>query len=229
MKSHSGIKAVSFDAAGTLIHLAEDVGTSYGRVANAFGVSVDSAVLNRAFGIVWKRTPPPFSDETGADEPHEKAWWQRLVGEVFCEAGAPFSDEPAFTAFFEALYLHFEAPGTWLAVPGARETVDRIAKAHRCVILSNFDARLRRVLADLDLLAPFEAVFVSCEMRLSKPDPRVFATVATSLGLFPREILHVGDDPLCDWAGAEAAGFPHFRVGPGQQNISELLSELSLA
>jgi len=114
-------------------------------------------------------------------------------------------------------------------VPGAKETVEAIAGARRCVVLSNFDSRLRRVLADLDLLAPFESLYLSGERRLSKPDPRAFASVATSLGLTPREILHVGDDPQCDWEGARAAGFPHFRVGPGQRNISELLSELSLA
>jgi len=226
---HSAIKAVSFDAAGTLIRLDEEVGTSYSTVAAAFGVTVAPDALNRVFGTVWKRTPPPFSDDTAGIDPHEKAWWRRLVREVFSEAGATFPDEATFAAFFEALYLHFESPGTWLPVPGAKETVARVADTYRCVVFSNFDARLRRVLADLDLLAPFEALYLSCEMRLSKPDPRAFATVSAGLGLTPREILHVGDDPRCDWAAADSAGFPHFRVGPGQRNISELLSELSLA
>lgn len=223
------IKAVSFDAAGTLIQLAEEVGTSYSRVAASFGVAVDPPALNRVFGTVWKRTPPPFSEDAADHDPHEKAWWSRLVRDVLTEAGATFPDEATFAEFFEALYLYFESPGTWLAVPGARETVARVAGTHRCVVFSNFDGRLRRVLTDLEFLAPFEALYLSCEMRRSKPDPRAFATVASGLGLHPREILHVGDDALCDWAGAHAAGFPHFRVGPGQRNISELLSELSLA
>ena len=222
------IKAVSFDAAGTLIQLAEEVGTSYSKVAASFGIPVAPAALNRVFGTVWKRTPPPFSEEAAEHDPHEKAWWGRLVREVFTEAGATIPDEATFGEFFEALYLHFEIPGTWLAVPGAKETVEKIATSRRCVVFSNFDGRLRRVLADLDLLSPFEALYLSCEMRRSKPDQRAFATVASGLGLHPREILHVGDDPRCDWAGAHAAGFPHFRVGPGQRNISELLSELSL-
>ena len=226
---HSVIKAVSFDAAGTLIQLAEPVGTSYSTVAATFGVSVTPDALNRVFGTVWKRTPPPFSEDAADHDPHEKAWWGRLVREVFTEAGATIPDEATFAEFFEALYLHFEIPGTWLAVPGAKETAEKVATSHRCVVFSNFDGRLRRVLADLDLLAPFESLYLSCEMRLSKPDPRAFATVATGLGLTPAEILHVGDDPRCDWEGARAAGFPHFRVGSGQRNISELLSELSLA
>jgi putative hydrolase of the HAD superfamily len=222
---------VSFDAAGTLIHLAEPVGVTYARVAAEHGVTADPAAIGRAFGTVWKRTPAPFSQEApGTDaDPHERAWWSRLVRAVFAETGIHFSDEGRYESLFDALYLRFEEPGTWLAEPGTGEIVRRIASAHRCIVLSNFDARLRRILADLALLDPFEAVFLSCEERLSKPDPRLFARVSERLGVAPGAILHVGDDPVCDWAGAEAAGYRHFRVGRGQKDLRDLLVELSLA
>lgn len=219
---------VSFDAAGTLIHLAEPVGVTYARVAGEHGITADPARLSEAFGKVWKLTPAPFSEE-GDPDPHERSWWSRLVRAVFAEAGATFPDEAHYEIFFDALYLRFEEPGTWIAEPGTGEVLRRIAGAHRCIVLSNFDARLRRILADLDLLDPFEAVFVSCEERLSKPDPRLFARVSERLGVAPDSILHVGDDPRCDWAGAEAAGYRHFRVGKGGFPLSRLLEELSLA
>lgn len=225
----SRIKAVSFDAAGTLIQLAEEVGSSYAKVAGRHGIAASPGALNRAFREVWKRTPPPFAEAGPIMDPHEKAWWHRLVREVFLEAGTTFPGNEAFDDFFESLYRHFEEPGTWLPVPGAAEVVRAVAGAGRCVVLSNFDARLRRVLGDIDLLNPFEHLFLSCEFHLSKPDPRLFAKVSETLDLPPGDILHVGDDPHCDWAGAEAAGFQHFRVGKGQRNILELLSELSLA
>jgi len=228
---HDPPAVVSFDAAGTLIHLAEPVGVTYARVAAEHGVSADPAAIGRAFGTIWKRTPPPFSQTASdaADDPHERAWWSRLVRAVFAETGIPFPDEAHYASFFDALYLRFEEPGTWLAEPGTDEILRRIAEAHRCIILSNFDARLRRILADLGLLDPFETLFLSCEERLSKPDPRLFGRVSERLGVAPAAILHVGDDPICDWAGAEAAGFRHFRVGRDQQNLRNLLVELSLA
>jgi putative hydrolase of the HAD superfamily len=222
---------VSFDAAGTLIHLAEPVGVTYARVAARHDAIVDPTVIGRTFGAVWKRTSPPFSAESvaTADDQPERAWWSRLVRDVFAESGVTFPDKVSYDAFFDDLYLHFEEPGTWLAAPGTAEILHRIAAAHRCVVLSNFDARLRRVFSDLGLVEPFEAIFLSGEERLSKPDPRLFARVSERLGVRPEAILHVGDDPVCDWAGAEAAGYRHFRVGQGQGDLQDLLVELSLA
>jgi putative hydrolase of the HAD superfamily len=224
-------EVVSFDAAGTLIRLAEPVGATYARIAARHGVRTDPDEIGRAFGRVWKRSPPPFSappEVSAVGEPDERTWWSHLVREVFREADAPFGDG-AFADFFDELYRRFEEPGAWLAAPDADLVLTRVSAVSRCVVLSNFDGRLRRILADLGLLDPFEALFLSCEQRLSKPDPRLFARVSETLGVAPDRILHVGDDPVCDWAGAEAAGFRHFRVGRGQRPLRELLGELSLA
>ncbi len=53
----------------------------------------------------------------------------------------------------------------------------------------------------------FDEIVTSCEVGAAKPDPRLFAEAARRLGLPPSEILHVGDRPELDLAGATAAGF----------------------
>ena len=221
-------EVVSFDAAGTLIHLAEPVGATYARVAAEHGVTVSPEALGRAFKQVWSRTPPPFSEASEMPDGNERDWWSRLVRDVFATAGGEFTGPGHYDRFFDSLYLRFEEPGTWVAAPDAKQVVDRVSKAHRCIVLSNFDSRLRRILGDLDLLEPFETLFLSCEQRLSKPDPRLFRRVAESLEVAPGDILHVGDDPVCDWEGASAAGFRTFRVGPDSGPLRLLLDELSL-
>ncbi|MCH1409340.1 MAG: hypothetical protein L7V87_09935, partial [Verrucomicrobiales bacterium] len=74
----TNIQAITYDAAGTLIHLAEPVGVSYSTVAARHGISSAPERLDAAFETVWKRTPLPFDDRARRD-PNEKAWWQRVV------------------------------------------------------------------------------------------------------------------------------------------------------
>lgn len=223
------VKALSFDAAGTLIELSEPVGVSYHRVAQNHGIEACPEALAEAFKSVWRRTPSAFSAESPVNDPDEKSWWHRLVKKVFAESGATLPTDSTFDVFFEALYGHFEEPGTWRAVDGAHAALERIAADYPCIVLSNFDGRLRRILADLDLIAPFDAILLSCELGASKPDPSVFAAAQKALNLPASEILHVGDDPVCDWEGAANAGFASFRVGKGQSTLNELLRQLSLA
>ena len=227
--SSQKLRAVSFDAAGTLIHLAEPVGVSYSMVASRFGIHATPEKLETSFRAVWKRTPLPFSAESHISDPNEKEWWRRLVRLVFEDAGADLPSDDEYDRFFEALYDHFESTGTWVADPDAHRVLETASGPFRCLLLSNFDARLRRILEDLGLLGFFEHQILSCEIGASKPDPVMFQKAASALRLPPDEILHVGDDPICDWEGATAAGFHLFKVGKGQKRLGELLGELSLA
>lgn len=222
------IQAITFDAAGTLIQVAEPVGITYARIAAEHGFTVDPDTLSQAFRTVWKRTPHPFSDESPPDS-DERDWWYRLVRAIFAEAHCPLPTGSQYDSFFDALYVHYEEPGAWLLIPGAERVVSRVAEQYRCAILSNFDSRLRRILKDLGLIQYFDPIFLSGEQKLSKPDLRLYQRIAENLALPPSQILHVGDDPICDWHGAVAAGFQVFRIGHEENDISELLQELSLA
>lgn len=226
--SHSPILAITFDAAGTLIHLAEPVGVSYARIAAEHGIESNPDDLGKAFGSVWKRTPLPFSPHSRVTDPDEKSWWRRIVREVFEEAGSNLPGEERFDTFFEALYLHFESPGTWLADPAAIPTLEKLSARYRCIVLSNFDGRLRKILDDLGLLSFFETCLLSCELGASKPNPAVFDAAAQWLQLAPGQILHVGDDPVCDGEGARAAGFAHFRVEKGRNDLGKIIDVFHL-
>lgn len=220
------IEALTFDAAGTLIHLAESVGTTYSAVANEHGHRSNPVDVDRAFGSIWKATPD-FA--ASAAFPDERSWWRSLVLEVFEEAGYPWSADEDYQEYFAQLYDHFAAPGTWLADPDAVEVLERVSASLPCLILSNFDGRLRSILRDTNLSSYFQGEILSCELGFSKPDRRIFAAASASLETDPERILHVGDDPERDWAGAEKAGFRVFRTGRKGRPLRDLLGELSLA
>lgn len=76
----------------------------------------------------------------------------------------------------------------------------------RCAVVSNWDCSLPGVLAQLGILERFAAVSVSAVVGVRKPDPRIFEHTLTLLGVEQRMVVHVGDDPECDVAGARSAG-----------------------
>lgn len=64
-------------------------------------------------------------------------------------------------------------------------------------------AMLRIVLERLGILPFFNALAFSNELRLRKPDPRIFILTLEQLGVKPEQALHVGDDPQTDVGGAK--------------------------
>ncbi|MFH1743965.1 MAG: HAD family hydrolase [bacterium] len=65
---------------------------------------------------------------------------------------------------------------------------------------------LRQLLADEGLLELFDVFVFSDEIGRSKPEPVVFETVASALGIEPRELVHIGDREQKDIDGPHAVG-----------------------
>lgn len=83
-----------------------------------------------------------------------------------------------------------------------RPALGQLRGSFTLATLTNGNADLGRIgLADL-----FEISLDARAIGAAKPDPRAFASVAEALGLEPREIVYVGDDPQVDVTGARAAG-----------------------
>ena len=95
--------------------------------------------------------------------------------------------------------------------------VRRIARSHRTVVVSNGGAGQRRKLAAAGLSDAFEHVVVSGEVRARKPSPAIFERATALLGVEPSSILHVGDDPEADIAGAAGAGLSTCWVARGRE------------
>lgn len=70
------------------------------------------------------------------------------------------------------------------------------------VSISNGTAELARVGLD----GHFRFSVSAGEIGVAKPSPAIFLHACERLGLAPAQVLHVGDDPYADVAGARAAG-----------------------
>jgi putative hydrolase of the HAD superfamily len=203
------MRAVLLDAGNTIIHARTSVGEVYAFVARRHGVEADARELDRAFHAAFRRRKEAFV--LSASNPHspdrERAWWRDVVREAFRCAGSSERLEPLFDSVFDDLYRSFEEPEVWTVFPDVVPCLDVLERRGVPVaVLSNWDSRLHRVLAGLDLHRRFRFVLTSAEFGAEKPDPSIFLEASRRFGLAPDEIVHVGDLEVDDLQGARAAG-----------------------
>ncbi len=199
------IKAIFFDAAGTLFHLDGSVGEIYTSLARKHGKNVTEKVLEEGFRRAFTNAPPmAFPSFAPRDLPAlERRWWFDLVSDIF----APYGSFPQFDVYFEALYDLFSEAKTWKLYPETRETLFSLKEMNlRLGIISNFDSRLFALLEGLGIKEFFESVVASTSAGAAKPSKKIFEKALKIYGLEPGEALHVGDSYEIDFIGAQNAG-----------------------
>jgi putative hydrolase of the HAD superfamily len=107
-------------------------------------------------------------------------------------------------------------------------TLRQLSKLTALGVLSNGSSEVqRRKLAasvpSQDM--PFRAVHISGETHLTKPSLRAFTHAAAALGVSCEQVLHIGDDPDADIAGALNAGMQARRVD-SPATLPDVLAEL---
>jgi putative hydrolase of the HAD superfamily len=220
------IKAVFFDAVGTLFRLTTTVGDHYAYVGGEVGLDLDAQNLERAFHTAWKQMPQRAAID-GPRENDDKGWWRELVDRVL-EQVAPSLSELDRDNFFEVAYEHFAEAGVWELYPEVPGVLDQLAPRFQLAVISNFDGRLRLVLQHLGISKFFTHVFISSELGADKPDPEIYRRALKFIDLKPNEVLHVGDDPERDWEAASAAGLSIFRLDRRKNSLRDLLATLKL-
>ncbi len=220
----SVIRAIFFDAVGTLFHLTKTVGQHYALVGEEIGLSLDAQKLERAFFAAWKAMPPRTAIE-GPRENDDKNWWGELVDHVLDEV-APSLSELDRDNFFEIAYEHFAEAGVWEAYPEVVEVLKKLQPRYQLAVVSNFDGRLRMILEHLGISRFFSHVFVSSEIGADKPDPEIFRRALKFVQLKSDEVLHVGDDPNRDWKAASDAGLSIFQLDREKNSLRDLIAVL---
>jgi putative hydrolase of the HAD superfamily len=216
----STTKAIFFDAAGTLIHLSRPIGEHYALVATRQGLHLDAGELDCAFRDVWKAMPArPATGEPRPDD--DKGWWRELVERVLDRISTRV-DPLDRDNFFEAAYGHFAEAGVWELYPEVEEVLEKLAPRYQLAVISNFDSRLRVIFEHLGLTRFFSHVFLSSELGADKPNPQIYLRALELSGISAGEALHAGDDPVRDWAAAEAAGLQIFRLDRTRNTLRDL-------
>ena len=224
------IRAVLFDAAGTLIDLREPVGKTYAETAARHGVTVSAEIVEDAFYRILAQSsgPPPDGPTLDERRARERQSWHRIVRSTFLAADSTLRFDD-FEAFFADLYAHYGTCKAWILRPGAAACLDGLrTQGVRVGLLSNFDHRLPEILEGLGIARFFSSVMLPSNTGARKPGAAAFQNATEALGIEPANTLFVGNDPEIDRDGARACGLKALLVGDIEP-LAEFPSRLAAA
>jgi putative hydrolase of the HAD superfamily len=117
------------------------------------------------------------------------------------------------------------------AYPEVPDVLARLrAGGARLAVVSNWDVSLHDVLEHTELRPLVDAVVISAELGVAKPDPGIFRAALDRLGAAADGAVHVGDSLEHDVAGARAAGLEAVlvaRKGAGAQDGVRTVASLA--
>jgi len=202
-------RAIYFDAVGTLIHPEPAPHLVYAQSGRRHGSRLPAAEIRARFRRAFRRQEE--ADRAAGwrtSETREIERWRTIVAEVL-------DDVRDTAACFAELYEHFARPDAWCCDPGAAPVLAELSRRGCSLgIASNYDSRLRRVLAGLPMLDYIKQVLISSEVGWRKPAPEFFAAMVRQAGAAPEETLYVGDDYENDYRAAMSAGLHALLLGP---------------
>jgi putative hydrolase of the HAD superfamily len=209
----AAVRAVTFDVGHTLLFPEPSLGEVYAAVAARHGIRIAPALAQERFLIAWTLVRAAHTGLVyGTDHAHALAFWRRVVRLVF-DGQCP--DGEALDRFLGALYDTFSEPHAWRLHADWPDTLRGLrARGLRVGLLSNWDVRLRGLLEKLGLDRQVDAVVISAEHALEKPDPALFRVALAALAVPAAACLHVGDTWAEDVLGARAAGMQAAWLNP---------------
>jgi REG-2-like HAD superfamily hydrolase len=212
------VRAVTWDAVGTLFVPTPSVGVIYAEVASAHGVDADAQRLDERFPECLRTVRARWAVPYGADEQDALRFWNEVITTTFQES-LPFE----LTC---DLYDTFARAQRWRVLPGVREALELVHQRRLPqAVVSNYDARLVPLVEEL-ALGPFVAVVPSTLVGRAKPDPTALLLACQSLGVAASEVLHVGDHLQEDGGMCSASGATFLSMRAGAVPLEELRARL---
>ncbi len=203
-------KVVTFDAAETLVRVKWSPGGFALSCASAVGLDLgdeERGVYERSLRSRWGEYQ---QINTTRDEFKCDQFWHRLTEDWLETIGQPRSLAPAMIEAAPGLLYGTDLFTLFDDVLPTLDALD--AAGTRLGVISNWDYSLHRVLRSLGIHDRLEHVVASLEEGVEKPDSRLFDLTLERFGVAADEAVHVGDNPLDDFRGAQEAGMYAFLI-----------------
>jgi len=189
-------RAVFFDAGETLVHPSPSFPELFARIVEREGHHVLPDDVVRASRAVTERfSLASRSDERWTTSPERsRVFWLSVYELMLGELELPAAD-----GLRETLYDAFTDRSNYGLFDDVRPALDRLAAEGRTVgLVSNFEAWLDDLLADLGVRDAFAIRVISGIEGVEKPDPMIFRLALDRAGMTANEVAYVGDNPEFD-------------------------------
>jgi putative hydrolase of the HAD superfamily len=209
-----GIRGVLLDAVGTLIHPDPPASVVYADIGRKFGSRWTQAEIAKRFRAAFHHEEAEdWRDNLRTSEEREERRWRHIVSEVLDDVA---DKEECFRILFD----HFAQPAAWRCEDETGPLLNTLAaRGYGLGIASNYDRRLRSVVAGMPALALVKHLIISAEVGWRKPAAEFFAAVSAKFELPPGELLFVGDDRANDYEGARSFGMQVILFDPQEKMI----------
>jgi putative hydrolase of the HAD superfamily len=140
-------------------------------------------------------------------------WWQALQPVLSrAVAHVPGIDPDRAAQLAAEVRSTFLDHTAWIVFDDVRPTLEQLRRrGWRHVVLSNHVPELPELMSRLGLLPLFDDVHTSATMGVEKPNVKAFQHARSRLAA-DAVVWMIGDNPVADVAGAEAAGIPAILV-----------------
>jgi putative hydrolase of the HAD superfamily len=199
-----GIRAILFDAGGTLVHVNGEAVCGAAGLPYAEARFKEAEAAAHASARRWIASHPDSTDA------------QRLpvyIDEMLRQLG--IEDRQTREAGARRIAQENSRRSLWSrAGEGADSTLDSLKqRGYRLGVISNSNGHVRRLLEQVGLARFLEIIIDSSELGIEKPDPRIFHAATGFLGLDASHCSYVGDIYEIDVVGAKAAGLAPILIG----------------
>lgn len=227
---------ILFDAGGTLLTPNPSVGAIYFSLAQKHGLDRTSETLEKRFITAFKdiRKNWTYPLYYGRTLKQSRFFWREVLRKTLfsnpeiLEIQTNQSKQDSFEKLFLEIFEYFAHKEAWQFYSDVQATLYRLKeKRYSLGILSNWDARLLNILKEMQVLELWDYFFISYQMGIEKPDPKLFERVIERSKRKPEEILFIGNDYSEDYLPAKALGIPCLLIRRDKSRVFDTFSEIS--
>ena len=210
------LRYIWFDLGYTLVYTKREAGMK--SLLDKLGYPVDAEIVKLAYHLADKyfmREHRGLLCRPGSE--YLERYYRKLAEILNCGIGEG--------ELLEAYNMRTAGERHWFAYESALEVLALLKrKSIGTGLISNWDDSARKVLGENGLDKELDAVFISSEVGLEKPDRRIFELALSKKGIPPEQCLYVGDNYYDDAIGARQVGIKPVIINPyGFVGVEELV------